>query len=184
MLVSFTAVWVRRFGPRWFTFGFLAWQGFFFALFLHPSISELPFLLVAVVVSGIWVTFLLLTVLYDDPQLKLRRVVTALRARARAGISAAVQVLDDGADTGSVRQLRRQLIQLAEIALLLDGQLADRRALPDGVPPGRLRRWTVDVEIGMDEVAGATMEIAARRAELAPGTLAPGQVRAGLAGLG
>jgi hypothetical protein len=172
VLVSFTAVWVRRFGPRWFTFGFLAWQGFFFALFLHPSISELPFLLVAVVVSGIWVTFLLLTVLYDDPQMKLRRVVTALRARARAGISAAVQVLDDGGDAGSVRQLRRQLVQLAEVALLLDGQLADRRALPEGVPPGRLRRWTVDVEIGMDEVAGATMDIAARRSELTPETLA------------
>ncbi len=172
VLVSFTAVWVRRFGPRWFTFGFLFWQGFFFALFLHPAVSELPFLIIAVAVSGIWVGLLLLTVLYDDPQLKLRRIVTALRARARTGISAAVDVLDAEADAGSVRQLRRQLIQLAEVALLLDGQLSDGRALPDGVAPGRLRRWTVDVEIGMDEVGGATVDIAARRGDVAPATYA------------
>jgi hypothetical protein len=182
VLMSFTAVWVRRFGPRWFTFGFLAWQGFFFSLFLHPPISKLPFLLSAVALSGVWVTVLLLTVLYDDPQQKLRHVVTALRARARAGISAALQVLDDGSDPGSVRQLRRQLIQLAEVALLIDGQLADRRALPEGVPPGRLRRWTVDVEIGMDEVAGATLEIASRRSEVSPEMLA--RVRQVLEALG
>ncbi len=170
--VSFAAVWVRRFGPRWFTFGFLGWQGFFFALFLRPPVATLPFLLLAITVSGIWVGLLLLTVLYDDPQMKLRRIVTALRARARSGISDALQTLHDYADARSVRQLRRQLVQLAEIALLLDAQLADRRALPDGVPPGRLRRWTVDVEIGMDEVAGATVEIAARQDELQPDTLA------------
>jgi hypothetical protein len=75
-------------------------------------------------------------------------------------------VLDARADPSSVRQLRRQLVQLAEVALLLDGQLSDRRALPDRVPPGRLRRWTVDVEIGMDEVGGAVVEIATRRDEL------------------
>ncbi len=182
VLVSFGAVWVRRFGPRWFTLGFLFWQGFFFALFLHPPVSQLPFLLAAVVVSGIWVGLLLLTVLYDDPQPKLRRIVTALRARARAGVSAALDVLDAQADAGSVRQLRRQLVQLAEVALLLDGQLADRRALPEGVSPGRLRRWTVDVEIGMDEVASATVDIATRRTELSPPVAA--QVREVLETLG
>ena len=164
--VSFFAVWVRRFGQRWFTLGFLLWQAFFFTLFLRPPIGTLPFLLLAIAVSGMWVTVLLLTVLYDDPQSKVRSIVTALRARARSGIAAAAEVVETGGDPRSVRQLRRQLVQLAEIALLLDGQLADPRSLPDGVPPGRLRRWTVDVEIGMDEVAGAAVEIAGRRHEL------------------
>ena len=172
VLVSFVAVWVRRFGQRWFTLGFLFWQSFFFALFLHPAIAALPFLLLAIAVSGIWVGLLLFTVLYDDPQLKLRRIVRGLRARARAGIAAAADVLDSGGEPKSVRRLRGQLTQLGEIALLLDGQLADLRSLPTGVPPGRLRRWTVDVEIGMDELADATVRLAQRRAELAPATLA------------
>ncbi|MET3806171.1 hypothetical protein ABIB25_003180 [Nakamurella sp. UYEF19] len=182
VVVSFVAVWVRRFGPRWFTLGFLCWQGFFFALLLRPPVAVLPFLLLAIAVSGVWVGLLLLTVLYDDPQAKLRRVVTALRARARSGIAAAAEVLDGRGDVGSVRQLRRHLVQLAEVALLLDGQLADARALPDGVSAGRLRRWTVDVEIGMDEVAGSVVEIARRRDELSSDLLE--QVRQVLQSLG
>ena len=171
VVVSFGAVWVRRFGPRWFTLGFLFWQGFFFALFLHPPVSELPFLLLAIAASGLWVSILLLTVLFDDPQAKLVRIVGALRARARAGISSTLDVLDRPDDARAVRQLRTHLIQLSEIALLLDGQLADRRSLPDGVPPGRMRRWTVDFEIGMDEVAGAVIDIAGQVADVPEATL-------------
>lgn len=172
VVVSYAAVWIRRFGPRWFTLGFLFWQGFFFALLLRAPVSSLPFLLVAVAASAIWVGALLLTVLYEDPQGRLLRIVTALRARARSGIAAAVDVLDDPQDPRAVRQLRRQLIQLSEIALLLDGQLADSRALPEGVPPARMRRWTVDFEIGMDEVAGATVDIATRLPDIPAATVA------------
>ncbi|MEP6562514.1 MAG: FUSC family protein [Nakamurella sp.] len=171
VVVSFVAVWVRRFGPRWFTLGFLLWQGFFFALFLQPPLSSLPFLLGAVVVSCLWVGLLLLTVLYDDPEQKLRRIVSTLRARARSAISAAVEVLDDPGDRKKIRAMHRNLLQLREVALLLDGQLADARAIPDGVAPARMRRWTVDVEIAMDEVCGATLSIAGQRSALEPQTL-------------
>ena len=68
VMVSFAAVWVRRFGPRWFTYGFLAWQGFFFALFLHPPLAALPFLVGAIVVASAWVGLLLLTVLRGNPR--------------------------------------------------------------------------------------------------------------------
>lgn len=172
VVVSYVAVWIRRFGPRWFTLGFLFWQGFFFALLLHPPVSTLPFLLVAIAVGGAWVGGLLLTALYEDPRGRLPRIVTAFRARARSAIAAAVDVLDAPGDPRALRKLRGQLVALSETALLLDGQLADSRALPDGVPPGRMRRWTVDFEIGMDEVAGATTDIAARLDEVPPATVA------------
>jgi len=175
VLVSYVAVWVRRFGPRWVTLGFLFWQGFFLALLLHPAVSSLPFLLVATAVSGIWVGALLLSVLYEDPQRRLLRIVTALRARGRSSIAAALTVLDEPAKPRAIRQLRSQLNQLSEIALLLDGQLADRRALPDGVPPGRMRRWTIDFEIGMDEVASATVDIATQIPHVPPATLVIGR---------
>lgn len=160
VVVSFLAVWVRRFGPRWFTLGFIAWQAYFFALFLRPPVSALPGLLVAVLVSTTWVTLLLLTVLYDDPAVRLERTVTALRARARAVVSTALEVLEDPGDESRVRALRAQLVKTSEVALLFDGQLADDRALPDGATPGRLRRWLVDLEIGVDELANAAVDLA------------------------
>ncbi|GGM13253.1 FUSC family protein [Nakamurella endophytica] len=168
VVVSFGAVYVRRWGPRWFTLGFLFWQGFFFSLFLHPPTRQLPFLLLAVVASGLWVLLLLLTVLHEDPHNRLRRIVAALRARARSGIAAALDVLADPGDRGAPRAVRRALVQLSETALLFDGQLGDRRSLPSGVPPNRLRRWIVDLEIGMDEVCGATVTLAESRPDLPP----------------
>ncbi|WP_137123013.1 FUSC family protein [Segeticoccus rhizosphaerae] len=161
VIVVFTAVWVRRFGPRWFHYGFLLWQSYFFALFLSPPVSALPSLLVAVVCATVWVALLLATVLHDDPEARLRRTITALRARARAVVSTCLDVLDDPGDRGARRALRAHRIQLGEAVLLLDGQLSDERALPDGVPPGRLRRWIVDFEIGMDRLCSAVLDLAA-----------------------
>ena len=77
-----------------------------------------------------------------------------------------IEVLDEpggGRSPGS--RLRGQLVQLSEIALLMDGQLADPRALPAGLRPGQVRRWAVDIEIAMDEAAGAVVELARRRHE-------------------
>ncbi len=171
VVVSFAAVWVRRFGVRWFTYGFLAWQGFFFALFLHPPLGALPFLLGAVVVASVWVTLLLLTVLRGNPRVRLRRTVEALRARARAGIAAMLDVLEDPDAVGPQRRLRTQLVQLSEIALLMDGQLADPRAVPAGLRRGQVRRWAVDIEIAMDEAAAAVVDLARHKDELPPGQL-------------
>ena len=182
VLVSFAAVWVRRFGPRWFTYGFLAWQGFFFALFLHPPLGALPFLLGAIVVASGWVGLLLLTVLRGNPQVRLRRTVDALRARARAGISAMLDVLEDPDADAPRRRLRGQLVQLSEIALLMDGQLGDPRAVPAGLRPGQVRRWAVDVEIAMDEAAAAVLDLARHKDQL-PARLA-GDIRRLLRSLG
>ena len=158
--VSFLAVWVRRFGPRWFTWGFIAWQAYFFSMFLKPPLAALPGLLLAVLVSSVWVGILLVTVLYDEPEARLRRTVDALRARARAVVSASLEVLDDPASDAPVKALRRDLIRTSEVALLFDGQLSEQRALPSGVAPGTLRKWLVDLEIGVDEVAGGAVDIA------------------------
>ncbi len=160
VVVSFVGVWVRRFGPRWFHYGFLLWQAYFFTLFIHPPLSSLPGLLVGVVVATVWVAVLLATVLHDDPEARLRRTVRALRARARAALSTCLDVLEDPGDRRARRALRAQRIQLGEVALLLDGQLSDERALPERLPPARLRRWIVDVEIGMDRLTSAVVELA------------------------
>ncbi|MEP6800051.1 MAG: FUSC family protein [Lapillicoccus sp.] len=165
-VVSFIAVWVRRFGPRWFTLGFLGWQAFFFSLFLDPPVVALPFMVAAIVVATAWVGLLLVTVLHVDPGPALERTVVALRARARAALSAAIGVLDTTDDLGAVRAMRGQLIQLSEVSLLLDGQLSTVGSLPPGLRAGFVRRWVVDVEIGMDEICAAVLDLAAHEDEV------------------
>ncbi|TQJ10266.1 fusaric acid resistance family protein [Lapillicoccus jejuensis] len=167
-IVSFVAVWMRRFGPRWFALGFVGWQAFFFSLFLDPPVAALPLMGISVLVATAWVALLMATVLHIDPAGELRATVTALRARARAAVSAAIEVLDDPDDLGAVRAMRGQLIGLSEVSLLLDGQLSRPHALPAGLSAGFVRRWVVDVEIGMDELCGAVLELARARGEGEP----------------
>lgn len=161
--VTFVAVWMRRFGPRWFSTGFVMWQAYFFALFLHPPVPALPGMLLAAVVSAAWVGFLLANVLTADPEATLQRTVTALRAQARAVISAAIEVVDHPANPAVAQALRVQLRKTAEVALLFDGQLGDARALPKGVSPVRLRQWIIDLEIAVDEVSEAVTDLAGGR---------------------
>lgn len=160
--VTFATVWMRRFGPRWFTAGFVMWQAHFFGLFLHPPIGALPGMIAASFLSTAWVAVLLTTVLAADPEATLRRTVTALRAQARATISACLDVIDRPASPAVRRRLRAEQVRTSEVALLFDGQLADARALPEGVSPVALRQWIVDLEIGVDETAGAVVDLADR----------------------
>ncbi|WP_154674234.1 FUSC family protein [Nakamurella lactea] len=152
VLLSFLAVWVRRFGGAWITYGLVCWQAYFFVQFLHPPRSALPEILAAVTVAAVWVTIVLSTLLYEDPAARLRRTVTALRARVRSAVSACLDVLDDPDDAGAVRRLRGHLVRVSEVALLFDGQLSEARAIPPGATPTALRQWVVEVEIGMDEL--------------------------------
>ncbi|WP_310961370.1 FUSC family protein [Nocardioides terrisoli] len=171
VLVCFAAVWVRRYGARWFAGGFIVWQAYFFTLYLHPPISALPGLLVAAVASTTWVTLLLVTVLHQDPGRRLRRTVTALRARARSVVSHCLDVLRDPGDERRLRNLRAQLVKLSEVTLLFDGQLSDVHALPSGTSAARLRRWIVEVEISSEELASAAVELAALPEPVPPATL-------------
>ncbi|SCD73219.1 hypothetical protein GA0115246_1052717 [Streptomyces sp. SolWspMP-sol7th] len=63
VVVMFAAVYVRRFGLAYFFYGFMGWMGYFFAAFLHPRLSQLPGLLVAVLLATAWVTALCLALL-------------------------------------------------------------------------------------------------------------------------
>ena len=85
---------------------------------------------------------------------------------SRAGISAMLEVLEDPDADAPRRRLRAQLVQLSEIALLMDGQLGDPRAVPAGLRRGQVRRWAVDIEIAMDEAAAAVLDLARHKDQL------------------
>lgn len=159
VVASFLAVWVRRFGARWFARGFMMWQGYFFTLFIGPPVSLLPFLLLSAVVSAAWVGVLLATLLFDRPASRMRRTVNALRARLRAAISACLELIERPGDARAARMLRGQLIKASAVALLLDAQTGAAGAPAPGPSPNRVRRWVMDMEIGLQDVAGATLEL-------------------------
>ncbi len=157
VVVMFVAVFVRRFGPPFFFYGFMTWMGYFFAAFLHATWSMVGALLAAVGLATVWVLALGLTVLRGDSTATLRRTVRAFDARARAVLRATADLLEAQAAPPRVRRrLRRRLrarqARLAEVALMVEAWSAQPRALPPGWSAPALRRRLLDEHQCVDDI--------------------------------
>ena len=158
--VMFLAVFIRRFGLAYFFYGFMIWMGYFFAVFLGAKPSQVPALLVPVVVSTVWILLLSLTVLRTNPRRTLRRGRRAFDARARAVARVCADLLEtDPADERTRARTRRKLhsrqLRLAETALMIEGWSEDPDALPAGWSAPALRRRLLDAHMALDALATA-----------------------------
>ncbi len=116
--VLFAAVWVRRFGVRGTALGMVAFISYFFALFLHASLAQVPVLLVAIVIGVAMALFVRTAIFRDRPQSEVRRLARALRA-------ASVSVLETAAPgrPRDINALRRKLTGLADTGMMIEDWL-------------------------------------------------------------
>ena len=171
VVVMVAAVFVRRYGPRWFNWGMMAWFAYFFATFIGITPPRLAALL-AVVVTATACLVLVVTVLLPERPAALRTAASrSFQARVAALAEAAGQVV-----SGQVRPARAAAVlharsfRLVEAALILDGQLADT----DSRPAAGIRRGLLEAELAAEELARAVGDLQADRL--------PGPARDGLAG--
>ena len=158
VVVMFVAVFVRRFGPAFFFYGFMAWMGYFFAAFLHATTSMLPSLITDVAIGSAWVLLLSLTVLRGDSTRTLRRIVRAFGAQASAVARAGADLLEVPGDEPARarragRRLRAHQARLAEVALMVEAWSAEPHALPPGRSAPALRRHLLDAQQTLDDIA-------------------------------
>lgn len=175
--IVFTVVYIRRFGARGRALGMVAFMSYFFTLYLRARISELPWMIGAVVV-GTLCTFVMSTyVLPDRPEHVLRSTIRALRARMAIVVDTSADAVRTGRlDERRRRRMRVRTIRLNETALMVQGQIedkADPALLWPGVTSEQLAPWLFDAELSIEWVATAgrraavTADIpAATRAEL------------------
>jgi uncharacterized membrane protein YgaE (UPF0421/DUF939 family) len=177
VVVVFIAMYVRRFGPRGTALGMATFMSFFFSLYLRATLSQLPWLIGAVLV-GTLCTFVVTTYLLPDrPESVLRENVRSLRARMAIVIDTTAEFVRLGQlDERRYRRLRIRTRRLNETAMLVQAQIEDR-VNPGGVWPGvsgeHLALWLFDAELTVERVATAGARAAeadlpaATRAELA-----------------
>ena len=101
MAVVFVAVYVRRFGARGSALGMVAFMAYFFTLYLRAGLSELPWLIVAVVVGTVCTFVMSSYVLPDQPERVLRSTIRALRARMAIVIDTTAKAVRTGASTNA-----------------------------------------------------------------------------------
>jgi uncharacterized membrane protein YccC len=152
VVVLAVGTYLRRFGPRGFLTGMLLFMGDFLGFFLHAavSISDLGWLTAEIGVGVATTLIVRFVFFYPHPAKALRRTQRSYAARARKVTRMALAVLDDGG--ASERRLARQLVRLNETALMIDAQLGDPNALPDG-SARRLHQLLYDAELALTNTA-------------------------------
>ncbi len=163
-LVLFAAVWVRRFGGAWFSYGFMTWMGFFFATFLQASWDVVPELLLAAVVSSVWVCLLSATLLHTNPRTVLRSTIASFYSRGRSVAREAADLLalapaSERRRERVMRRLGARRAGMGEAALLADAWSAERSAVPDGWSAAALRRRLIEAQQAMERVALAAVRL-------------------------
>ena len=149
IVVLFSAVWVRRFGPRGNALGMVAFISYFFALFLRATPGQIPMLAVAIAV-GLGASLLVRTlILPDRPHVEVRRLVRALRTAS----SSVLEVATNQAEY-DLAVLRRRLDRLGETALMIDDWLDRHDAAQTlNVTSEELAARVFDAQIAMEQLA-------------------------------
>jgi uncharacterized membrane protein YgaE (UPF0421/DUF939 family) len=157
--VVFAAVYIRRFGPRGRALGMVAFMAYFFTLYLRARISELPWLITAVLVGTLCTFVMSAYVLPERPERVLRATVRALRARMAIVVDTTADAVRTGRfDERRRRRMRARTIRLNETALMVQGQIedkADPAVLWPGVTSEQLAPWLFDAELAIEWVATA-----------------------------
>ena len=163
------AVYVRRYGPRGFALGQIAFMTFFFTQFLQAQPSQLPWLIVAVLI-GLAATLLLRGVVFAERRERtLRRLVAAFRARAYAVLGPSTPCSRRWArpsrragevDEGVLDRMRLARARLNDVALQVENELEQTTA--GRVWPG-LSNETLALRIVDAELALERLTVAVRR---------------------
>jgi uncharacterized membrane protein YgaE (UPF0421/DUF939 family) len=172
VLVMFVAVLLRRFGPRYFVSGMVAFMGYFFALFLQLRIAQVPVVLMAIGVAAAWMMLLDLVLLPVRHDRVLRRLVHGFEARVQAVGEAAADLLAAGRPGPGERAaaprterllgtLSGRLIRVNEAALIIDGQLGTPGAVVDDAAAEAVRRALFDGELAAAGLAEGARLLAA-----------------------
>jgi hypothetical protein len=155
-LVLALGTYLRRFGPRGFLAGQLLFIGYFLGFSLHSAVSigDLGWLAAEVGVGLGVVTAVRFTLFYPHQDRALERTRRSFDARARHVTSFALEVFDAvRLDRRHARRMQRQLIRLNAAALMIDAQLGDPGAVPEGSSGELLHQRVFDIELAVTNIA-------------------------------
>lgn len=179
VVVTFVAVWVRRFGSSFFIYGYMGWMGYLFASLLHASFAHMPVMLLALAIAAAWLGLLSITILRVNPTGVLVNSLRAFYARARAltGVCAELATVRPGDDAALQRwrsRLDRQQRILTQTALMIEASSGQHDAVPNAAFGKRLRAHALELELAVDglgddisTIVGYAPDHSARAAEVA-----------------
>ncbi|MCX2733137.1 FUSC family protein [Saccharopolyspora sp. NFXS83] len=156
--VVFLATYIRRFGPRYFAFGMVAFMGYFFAMFLRPQPPQLPDLLLAAVLGALSAFVLRFVLLRDDPRGILDRGRRTLRAQVQGLLHDVRNVAQNPEGTRYRKRLQHRSTRLNETARMLENAVSELEGL-DEAERELLRRRILSVELTAENLLNPLIRV-------------------------
>lgn len=121
--VAFVAALAGSLGPRGVALGVLGFLAYFFALFFHASLAQLPLMIAGIFVASAIAYLVRYGVLRERPAALIRQRHEALRRRLAIVLALLARALAEGPTPRRVRAIRRELGEVNESALAIEEQL-------------------------------------------------------------
>jgi uncharacterized membrane protein YccC len=163
VVVLTVGTYLRRFGPRGFVAGMILFIGDFFGFLLHGALtmSDLGWLSAEIGVGMLVAIVVRFALFYPRPAKALARTQRSFAALTRNVAELALAYFDEPGQTERrAHALHRQVARLTEAALMIDAQLGDPGALPEGTSGQFLHQRLFDLELALTNVARFTEALA------------------------
>ncbi|MDB5527067.1 MAG: hypothetical protein JWR51_170 [Devosia sp.] len=122
LVVIFGAVYVRKFGQRWFAMGMIAFMAYFMGDYLRPQPADIGWVAFAIVLSFAVTHLVTNVILRNDPEQDFRRAMITIDRRINVILRDIIAAASTTAAPGSDRRsLQAQLSQLRDIVLMAEG---------------------------------------------------------------
>ena len=150
----FTAVYVRRFGPRGTGLGVMAFQLYFVSQFTRTDPASLPRMCAVLALAFAAAATSRFGLVRATPERTLDRLRRAFRARLAAAIEAMAELAEQRpglpAAAAAARQLQRRTTRLHQCALLIQARLEN--GLPDARAASLVERRVAEAEIAAERL--------------------------------
>ena len=158
LAVIFGAVYIRKFGPRWFAVGMIAFMAYFMGDYLRPHPSDIGWLALAAALALIATHLSTAVLLRDDPERNFRRAVTTIDRRINLILRDLMQAAGDtAAPRASSDPLRAHLARLHDVVLMAEGfipQGEDGTLAAEG-PASELAVALFDLQLAVEQLVRA-----------------------------
>jgi hypothetical protein len=146
---------LRRFGPRGFVGGQLLFVGYLVGFSLHNAVTigGLGWLAAEVGVAVAVASAVRFALFYPCPAKALERSQRSFDAQVRHVATLALELFDTCRFSARrVKRMHRRLLRLNEAALMIDAQLGDPGAVPDGYSSELLHQRLFDMELALANI--------------------------------
>ncbi len=118
LVVVFAAVYVRKYGPRWFAIGMVAFMAYFMGDYLRPQIADIGWIAAAVAIAMLSTHVVAGLLLREDPERDFRRAMIAIEHRINLILR---ELLPDGSSGGGREVPARHLSRLRDAVMMAEG---------------------------------------------------------------